>query len=152
MKRWTQRPDGSTWGDWGEDDQLGRLNLLTPEKVRQGIAEVHHGHTFCLSPPLDLPGRNIVDPARRAPVLNPTRSGDGSPFNFHTGTLDERHTDILCDDIVTLTLQYSTQWDSLGHVGADLAAVAAYWPEAQALIQTALAELGAGRVPHERDR
>ena len=27
--RWTQRPAGSTWGDFGPDDQLGRLNLLT---------------------------------------------------------------------------------------------------------------------------
>jgi hypothetical protein len=34
-RRWKQRPQGSTWGDFGEDDQLGRLNLLTPEKVRQ---------------------------------------------------------------------------------------------------------------------
>ena len=31
--RWKHRPPGSTWGDWGPDDQLGRLNLLTPDKV-----------------------------------------------------------------------------------------------------------------------
>src|SRR4051812_35678709 len=31
--RWKRRPAGSTWGDWGSDDQLGRLNLLTPDKV-----------------------------------------------------------------------------------------------------------------------
>jgi len=37
--RWKQRPPGSTWGDFGADDQLGRLNLLTPAKVLQGIAE-----------------------------------------------------------------------------------------------------------------
>ena len=39
-KRWTQRPDGSTWGDWGDDDELGRINLLTPEKVLEGVREV----------------------------------------------------------------------------------------------------------------
>src|SRR5262245_23073264 len=33
MKRWKYRPEGSTWGDWGEDDQLGRLNLITAKKV-----------------------------------------------------------------------------------------------------------------------
>jgi len=27
-KRWTHRPEGSNWGDFGEDDRLGRLNLL----------------------------------------------------------------------------------------------------------------------------
>jgi hypothetical protein len=47
--RWKHRPPGSTWGDFGPDDQLGRMNLLTAEKVRQGIAEVHEGLTFNLS-------------------------------------------------------------------------------------------------------
>ena len=37
-KRWKQRPAGSTWGDWGDDDELGRINLLTPEKVLAGRA------------------------------------------------------------------------------------------------------------------
>ena len=37
--RWNVRPEGSTWGDWGPDDQLGRVNLLTPQKVLEGIAE-----------------------------------------------------------------------------------------------------------------
>jgi hypothetical protein len=39
-KRWTQRPAGSTWGDWGDDDELGRINLLTPDAVLAGIREV----------------------------------------------------------------------------------------------------------------
>ena len=67
MKRWTRRPEGSTWGDWGEDDQLGRLNLLTPQKILQGIAEVKEGRTFCLSLPLDLP-RSDAAGASQAPA------------------------------------------------------------------------------------
>jgi len=43
-KRWAQRPDGSTWGDWGEDDELGRINLLTPQKVLEGAREVQLAH------------------------------------------------------------------------------------------------------------
>src|SRR5262249_35143002 len=54
--RWKRRLPGSTWGDWGPDDQLGRLNLLTPEKVLKGIAEVKECKPFCLSLPLDYPG------------------------------------------------------------------------------------------------
>ncbi len=27
-KRWKRRPEGSNWGEFGEDDQKGRLNLL----------------------------------------------------------------------------------------------------------------------------
>ena len=38
--RWTNRPEGSTWGDWGDDDELGRVNLITPQKVLDGVAEV----------------------------------------------------------------------------------------------------------------
>ncbi len=118
MKRWTQRPEGSTWGDWGEDDQLGRLNLLTPQKVLQGIAEVKEGRTFCLSLPLDLPGGNVLNPRRLPPVLSPTGDENGWRFNFLTGKLDPRHQDVVSDDRVMLTLQYSTQWDTLAHVGS----------------------------------
>ena len=37
--RWKKRPDGSNWGEFGPDDQIGRLNYLTPQKVLEGIAE-----------------------------------------------------------------------------------------------------------------
>ena len=37
-QRWKNRPEGSTWGDWGEDDQKGRMNLLTPERVKAAAA------------------------------------------------------------------------------------------------------------------
>jgi hypothetical protein len=50
-KRWTQRPPGSTWGDWGGDDELGRINLLTADKVLQSVREVEAGISFCLSLP-----------------------------------------------------------------------------------------------------
>lgn len=117
MKRWTRRPEGSTWGDWGEDDQLGRLNLLTPEKVRQGVAEVKEGLSFCLSLPLDFPGGAILNPRRHPPVLSPTGDEGGWRFNFATSRVDQRWTDVVSDDRVMLTLQYSSQWDSLAHVG-----------------------------------
>ncbi|WP_423199626.1 MULTISPECIES: cyclase family protein [unclassified Cupriavidus] len=116
--RWKRRPEGSTWGDFGEDDQLGRLNLLTPEKVRAGIAEVKEGRSFCLSLPLDYPGGAVLNPRRHPPRLSPTLQ-DGCPcLNFPLARLDARNTDVLSDDEVTLALQYSTQWDSFAHVGA----------------------------------
>ena len=60
-KRWTQRPDGSTWGDWGDDDELGRINLLTPAKVLEGVREVQAGIAFSLSLPLDYPGGSALN-------------------------------------------------------------------------------------------
>lgn len=44
-QRWRQRPAGSNWGEFGPDDQRGRMNYVTPEKVRQGVAEVRQGIT-----------------------------------------------------------------------------------------------------------
>ena len=116
--RWKQRPAGSTWGDFGVDDQIGRLNLLTPDKVKQGIAEVKDGLSFCLSLPLDYPGEARLNPRRKPPQIKPT-SLHGKPFlNFALRELDARNTDVICDDQVLMSLQYSTQWDSFAHVGS----------------------------------
>jgi hypothetical protein len=38
-------------------------------------------------------------------------------MNYPLSRHDHRHTDIVCDDVVAMTLQYSTQWDSLAHIG-----------------------------------
>jgi kynurenine formamidase len=116
--RWIRRPEGSTWGDFGPDDQLGRLNLLTPEKVRDAVVEIREGLSFCLSLPLDFPGEMKLNPRRMPPRLSPTTLR-GEPFmNMPLRRFDARNTDILCDDQVTLSLQYSTQWDSFAHVGS----------------------------------
>jgi len=116
--RWTVRPEGSNWGDFGIDDQLGRLNLLTPEKVRQGVTEVRDGLVFSLSLPLDVPGGNALNPNRFPPVLRPTLRHGRVNFNCLLGELEPGRTDVLSDDLVTLYLQYSTQWDGLAHVGS----------------------------------
>jgi kynurenine formamidase len=115
--RWKKRPPGSNWGDFGPDDQCGRLNFLTPEKVKQGIAEVSEGLTFCLSLPLDLPGGNVLNPRRHPPVLRPTVRNGRPNMNYRLFGDDILQTDVLSDDLVVLHLQYSTQWDSLAHVG-----------------------------------
>ena len=116
--RWKHRPDGSTWGDYGPDDQLGRLNLLTAQKVLQGVAEVREGLCFCLSLPLDYPGGSVLNKRRFPPVLKPT-SRDGSPtLNFALARENPDYTDVVCDDRVEIYLQYSTQWDAFAHIGS----------------------------------
>jgi hypothetical protein len=116
--RWKNRPTGSNWGDFGPDDQLGRLNLLTPEKVRQGVAEVRDGRAFCLSLPLDYPGGNVLNPRRHPPRLASTMREGRANYLYPVGEENPQHTDVICDDTVVLTLQYSTQFDSLCHVGS----------------------------------
>jgi hypothetical protein len=115
--RWKKRPPGSNWGDFGHDDQFGRLNLLTPQKVKEGIAEVQGGITFCLSLPLDFPGGNVLNPRRFPPVLRPTVRNGRPQLNYRLMQEDPEETDVLSDDVAVLHLQYSTQWDSLAHVG-----------------------------------
>jgi hypothetical protein len=119
-RRWKHRPEGSTWGDWGDDDQLGRLNLLTPEKTRQGVAEVREGLSFCLSLPLDVPAQ--VGHRRRPPLVRPVAHEDtlwvNLPCTHLPGHEVPGSTDIQNDDSVLMYLQSSTHWDSLAHVGA----------------------------------
>jgi kynurenine formamidase len=116
--RWKQRPESSTWGDYGPNDQLGRMNELTPEKVRQGMAEVREGRTFCLSMPLDYPGGAVLNPRRHPPQIRPTLRGDKPNWLYRTEWDHAGMTDVINDDMVLLHLQYSTQWDTLAHVGA----------------------------------
>lgn len=117
--RWSRRPEGSTWGDYGPDDQLGRLNGLTPAKVLEGVAEVREGLVFCLSLPLEFPGGNVLNPRRHPPALRPTVRGGNRPnMNFIVCEELPDATDVISDDLAVLHLQYSTQWDSLAHVGS----------------------------------
>jgi hypothetical protein len=117
-KRWQRRPENSTWGDYGPDDQLGRLNELTPEKVRQGIAEVREGRTFCLSLPLDYPGGSVLNPRRHPPLIRPTLRGDKPNWLFRVEQETPGMVDVMNDDLAILHLQYSTQWDALSHAGS----------------------------------
>ena len=36
----------SNWGRWGEDDQMGTLNLITPEKTKRAVGLVQEGTTI----------------------------------------------------------------------------------------------------------
>ena len=100
MQRWKHRPEGSNWGDFGPDDQLGRLNLITEEQVLKGAREIRAGKTFCLSLPLDLPGGNVLNPRRHPPQLSPTRLADTPYLNFPLKNVNPDAVDVLSDDQV----------------------------------------------------
>ncbi len=50
-------------------------------------------------------------------MLSPTGDENGWRFNFLTNQINPLFMDVASDDRVILTLQYSTQWDTLAHVG-----------------------------------
>ncbi len=120
-KRWKNRPKGSTWGEWGDNDQLGRMNTVTPEKRLRAVAEVKEGVCFCLSMPLDLPGGNSVNPKRFPPKLGPVFHPPGSEsyyYNMDWSLHQNGNMDVSSDECFTMHSQYSTQWDSFAHVGS----------------------------------
>ncbi|CAJ4850383.1 cyclase family protein [Burkholderia pseudomallei] len=66
-RRWKRRPAGANWGEFGDDDQKGRLNWLTERKVLEGMAEVKAGKVFSLSLPLDVPRGGGLNARRQPP-------------------------------------------------------------------------------------
>ena len=116
--RWKNRPPDSNWGEFGADDQRGRMNWVTREKVLQGVAEVKEGLSFVLSLPLDYPGGNVLNPRRHPPRIAATERSGKQNFAYQVSQDNPMQTDVVCDDLVLLTLQYSTQWDSFAHMGS----------------------------------
>jgi len=116
-KRWQKRPAGSNWGEFGDDDQRGRLNLLTAKLRLRAMDEVKTGEVFCLSHPLDRPGGSILNANRKPPVFHPVYRGSEVYFNLALEKSDPRLTDVGSDEAIMLYSQYSTHWDGFGHKG-----------------------------------
>jgi hypothetical protein len=114
MRRWLKRPEGSNWGDFGEDDQIGRMNLVTPMRRLAAVQCVTEGLAFQLGLPLDHPKKQVFA-GRNPPVLSPTISADGR--TMYDWMPAGGPIDVVNDDQVLLGLQYSTQWDGLSHYG-----------------------------------
>lgn len=92
------------WHVFGEDDQLGLVNLLTPERVAEAAQLVKRGVAF----PLDHEFGHY-DPAPNLKRGNPKHN------------LLVTRNDLACDDYYDAFFpQGGSQWDSLAHVGYDL--------------------------------
>ncbi len=92
-------PPHSAWGLWGQDDELGTLNLLTPERVANAARLVRQGKVFALNWELELP---------HPPLF-------GREALQHT--IKRRH-EVVNDDVYQMfNTQSSSQWDGLTHYG-----------------------------------
>jgi len=102
----------NNWKRWGPEDEIGTLNLITPEAVRRGAAAIKTGKRFSLALPLTskgpqtgaVPGRS--NPIRTMIALNRPLSRD--PAGARSS-----------DDVVFMGLQAATHWDALAHVTYD---------------------------------
>ncbi|KAF8246277.1 hypothetical protein K440DRAFT_685493 [Wilcoxina mikolae CBS 423.85] len=87
---------GSAWL-WGEDDGLGRLNFLTPQRVFQSMKEVKTGELV----PLNLPVKLVDPPFFTRKKFNHSVFPTGGP-----PVMDEEY---------HMNTQTSTQWDGFHH-------------------------------------
>ena len=98
------------WGRWGADDQLGTLNFITPEVVKNAAKCIKTGDTFPLSVTLEESGIQVgFIPGRINPILEMTSVNE--PIDPQAG-IDSFHTS---DDVVRMGLQAATHWDGLCH-------------------------------------
>lgn len=99
------------WGRWGDDDDTGSLNYITPEKIRHAASLVRKGVTFSLAIPMDDKGP-IVD---LAPRFNPSHVMFRDGGDIALAQAAGEHGYMSTDDAVYMPLQCATQWDSLAH-------------------------------------
>lgn len=109
-------PPGSAWGVFGDDDEIGTLNLLTSERTVAAARLVQSGEVFPLNLPLHLPWR--PEGARRGNPVHcmlhvgyEDRGFEPGPPDDPTSTFFDRD-----DYLERLWLQGSSQWDGLTHV------------------------------------
>lgn len=111
----------SNWGRWGEDDQLGTLNHVTPQIRQRAAALVRTGKVFSLALPFDEYGPQRGTFNRFNPIHLMTRDGAdaiaGTSVRDFYGNKEQHFRGT--DDLVILPLQAGTQWDSLAHVVLD---------------------------------
>ncbi|MGI9604667.1 MAG: cyclase family protein [Acidimicrobiales bacterium] len=102
----------NNWGRWGDDDQRGTLNHITPEKVREGAALVSKGKVFSLQLPLDTGGPQTGSFGRVNAVHQMVATGTDHTLGRQDWPLEWG----VADDTLFLFLQGGTQWDALGHI------------------------------------
>jgi len=120
------------WGKWGERDQIGALNFITPEAVREAATCVQAGKVFPLSIEIDAEGVWQNNSIRRNAVhLFVVDGGDSRELGNEladwdqTGDGDQLFPQVwdghtrFADDVIFMSLQGSTQWDALSHVWYD---------------------------------
>ena len=103
----------SNWGRFGPDDELGTVNYITAEKRIAAAGLVHSGDVFSLAVDFE-PDTPQVKASFR---LNPQRAmvATGSDVKADRQAAFGLAGHGFADDIVTMSLQAATQWDSLAH-------------------------------------
>jgi kynurenine formamidase len=89
----------SNWGRWGKEDQLGALNLITPQKRKQAAAQVTDGVSVSLARDLAKEDENSSASFTHRMIntglaAESTSAADAYSFTYHGYLLT--HLDALC--------------------------------------------------------
>ncbi|MDW3178937.1 MAG: cyclase family protein [Acidimicrobiia bacterium] len=100
------------WGRWGDDDQLGTMNHITPAKIAESARLVQQGKVFSLQLPLDGSGPQTGAFGRVNSIHQMVATGT----DYVAGTQGYPLELGVADDTLFLFLQGGTQWDALSHI------------------------------------
>lgn len=100
------------WGRWGTDDVRGTMNYLTDDLRAAAARLVRRGTSFSLSQSFDMDGPQKGWRRRTNPVHTMLDTGTDAA----AGIQGFPHGLGGADDVVSMPLQCSTQWDGLGHI------------------------------------
>ena len=87
----------SNWGRWGPEDQLGALNLITPEVTAAATTTVRSGRTVSCARPLNtLPGPDNPVPVAHHMIGTATEGWGADYFALAPHGFATSHIDALC--------------------------------------------------------
>jgi kynurenine formamidase len=93
-------PAGAAWGVFGDDDEVGTINLLTPDRVVAATSSIRSGKVFALNLPINIPDPPLFT---RGKHTHTVKIFPGAEF-------------VLDDFLDNFYPQASSQWDALAHV------------------------------------
>ena len=99
------------WGRWGSDDQIGTLNFITPEKIRESAALVRQGRIISCTLPYDAKGPQVMGGRRFNPMLMMMLTGSDAAASDRENPYGLG----FADDMIIMPLQAGTQWDAFAH-------------------------------------
>jgi len=102
----------SNWGRWGPDDVRGTMNFLSDRKRASAGALIRSGQAISLAQPFDMDGPQSGWRRRTNPVHTMLDTGTDAV----AGVQGFPHGLGGADDMISMPLQCSTQWDGLGHI------------------------------------
>jgi kynurenine formamidase len=103
----------SNWGRWGDDDQIGTLNNVTPADIVDAARLVRKGKVFALGLSLKEPIQSGLFGGRWNPIHTMLATGTDAVL----GNQDEPAPYLrYADDAINMPCQASTQWDALCHI------------------------------------